>query len=142
MLIHTADIGMSQRKYLYTHSLILHSKQKLWKLIFLLKMECQAFALPRTPRRLTGSKQHQRRSHKKFHAEFVPNGAASLHPVQPQTDTRVAFLNHSFFPPSESFFFFSYTHLNLPSFTLKWLGLVLPLQTSVKSLTPAFLYIL
>lgn len=105
MLIHTADRGMSQRKYLYTHSLILHSRQKLWKLIFLFKMKCQAFTLPKTPRRLAGSKRHHRGSQRKFHAEFVPNAAASLHPVQPQTDPRVAFSKPPFFLPVWSFFF-------------------------------------
>lgn len=109
MLIHTADRGMSQRKYLYTHSLILHSKQKLWKLIFLFKMKCQASTLPRTPRRLAGSKWHHRGSQsRKFHAEFVPNAAAALHPVQPQTDTRVVFSKPPFFSTLWIIIFFPY----------------------------------
>lgn len=145
MLIHTADRGMSQRKYLYTHSLILHSKQKLWKLIFLFKTKCQAFTLPRTPRRLAGSKRHHRGSQRKFHAEFVSNAAAPLHPVQPQTDTRVVFSKPPFifsFPHLNQFLSSLNCNLNLPSFSLKLLHLVLPLQTLVKSLTPVFSYIL
>lgn len=141
MLIHTADRGMGQSKYLYTHSLTLHSKQKLWKLIFLFKMKCQAFTLPRTPGRLAGSKRHHRGSQsRKFHAEFVPNAVAALYPVQPQTDTRMVFSKPPFFfPPLNLFFFFLTCHLNLPSFSLKLLLLVLPLQTLVKKPHSSFL---
>lgn len=119
MLIHTADRGMSQRKYLYTHSLILHSKQKLWKLIFLFKMKCQAFTLLRTPRRLAGSKRHHTGSQSFTLNLYQMQQHPSLHPVQPQTDTRVVFSKPPFFFSSHlnQFFSFLTCNLNLPSFS-------------------------
>lgn len=93
-------------------------------------MKCQAF----TQRRLTESKQQHRGSKgQNFQAESATNAAATLHPVQSQTHTKVVFSESPFFPFLIVKLFFLMSNLNLPSLSLKPLHLVLLLHAFVRN---------